>query len=429
MKARRFAEPTSAAGGRRCDVVRARWLLPITADPIENGALAVENGRIVGVGKADAFAGAAVRDLGDHVLLPGFVNAHTHLEMTCYRGRVAPTTLWRWFEQMMDLRTRPGAADEEREAVSIGAAESLAAGVTCVGDISRTGVQVEALRSSPIRKVCFLELISGANAPPNDAASLASLHGAAAGHAEPDRLVVGISPHALYTVTSDDLLGAATLAAERKAPLTIHVLETAEEAQWLAKGGGPLQAFLSRYKLPTATGTIRGRATELLRRAGLMDQQPLLAHVNYIDDPGLRDLARCGAGVVWCPRSHGFFGHGPHRWRDMLAAGVNLCLGTDSLASNSTLSILDEMRFVRRSAPGTGPRAILEMGTLRGARGLRMEQCTGSLEVGKCADFVTIPWDATGPRDPAANVLDGSEVVDETWIGGVPVAQRPGPRE
>ena len=210
------------------EVFHARWLVPITEAPIEDGALAVDQGRIIEVGKADSVSGGTIRDLGDCILLPGFVNGHTHLELTCYRGCLAPGPLWEWFERLMALRRRPGATEEEREAVRVGAEESLAAGVTCVGDISRTGIHVGALRSSPIRKVCFLELISGASAPPNDVESLASMLDDASPFAEPHRLVLGISPHALYTVTWEDLVGAGALAAERLAPVTIHLLETAE---------------------------------------------------------------------------------------------------------------------------------------------------------------------------------------------------------
>ncbi len=407
------------------DVYRAKWLLPVTADPIENGALAVEGDRIVGVGTPADFPGASPRDLGDSILLPGFVNAHTHLEMTCYHGRVAPAPLWDWFEQVMALRLKPGAVENERRAVHDGAALSVAAGVTCIGDISRTGLHVRALATSPIRKVCFLELISGAHLPPNDIASLTAMADEMATLAEPDRLTIGISPHTLYTVTWDDLVGSARLTADRNLPLTIHVLETTEEAAWLPTGKGRLQTLLEGYKLPTVSACRHGRAVEQLQQAGLLDQRPLLAHVNYIGDDELRDLAASQALVAWCPRSHRFFGHAAHRWRDMLRAGVNVCLATDSLASNDTLSILDEMRHVRRTTPDIDPDIILEMGTIRAAVALRLENRIGSLETGKLADFVTIPWNQGGSETATVNLLDGERCVAETWIGGVSMPRMP----
>ena len=408
------------------EVYRARWLLPVAGDPVENGAIAVDRGRVTDVGKASTLRGDSVQDLGDCILLPGFVNAHTHLELSCYRGCVAPKPLWEWFDELIVMRLRAEAAAEEREAVRLGAAESLAAGVTCVGDISRMGIQVDVLQASPIRKVCFLELISGAHVPPHDAASLASALDRASAFAEPQRLILGVSPHALYTVTWDDLVGAGTLAAEHKAPLTIHLLETADEAPWLATGSGRLQEQLSKYRLPTASQGLRGRAIELLQQTGIAGQRPLLAHVNYIDDRELQSLAASGAAVVWCPRSHRFFGHGPHRWREMLAAGINVCIGTDSLASNDTLSILDELRFVRRTVSDVPLDTILEMGTLRGAMALSMERHVGSLQIGKCADFMAVPWDRAGSGNPILNLLDGDRPVCGTWIGGVDVTRQGG---
>jgi cytosine/adenosine deaminase-related metal-dependent hydrolase len=234
--------------------------------------------------------------------------------------------------------------------------------------------------------------------------------------------VLGISPHTLYTVTWEDLVETGVLAMEHSTPITMHLLETAEEAEWLPDGGGFLQTFLARYRLPTVSRAGRGRAIDLLRQAGLLHQRPLLAHVNYLDDQELEELASSGASVVWCPRSHRFFGHPPHRWLEMLDAGVNVCLGTDSLASNETLSILDEMRHLRRAAPEVDPGLILEMGTRRGAAGLGLDSHLGSLRSGMGADFVVIPWDAAGPADPILNLLEGSGPVSGVWIGGTEVS-------
>lgn len=400
------------------DVFRAKWVLPVATPPIENGAIAVQGGRIAAIGRTGDVSGDIVHDLGDVVLLPGLVNAHTHLELTGYRGRLSPGPLWEWFDHLIRLRWAPGANQAEQAAVSEGARQSLAAGVTCVGDISRTGGHVRELQSSPIRKVCFLELISGALAPPNDAATLARALKEAAKTADA-RTVVGISPHAPYTVTGPDLKACASLAAEHDTPVTMHLLETREEADWLAGRGTFLRDFLVKCKLPTATeDAAAGSTVERLSNSGLIGLRPLLAHVNYLDDAGLAALARSGASVAYCPRSHRFFGHAPHRWREMLAAGINVCLGTDSLASNDSLSILDELRCLRGLAPNFSPDELLEMGTIRGAIGLRLEQEIGSLEHGKLADFIAIPWKADGPSKPATNVLDGMQGASEVWIEG-----------
>jgi cytosine/adenosine deaminase-related metal-dependent hydrolase len=400
------------------EVYRARWVLPIESPPIEDGAIAVEAGRIAAVAPASEIGGAAVNDCGDSILLPGFVNPHAHLELSCYRGRLQPAPLWSWFEELMKLIYGSTGPKPGPDSVLAGAAESLAAGVTCIGDISRTGVQVDALRGSPIRKVCFLELISGATFPPNDAHSLEAMLDRMAGFSQPDRLTVGISPHTLYTVPWDDLLACADLARRRDVPLTIHLAETVEEVDWLASGGGHLGGLLDQWRLPCRFSAIRGTPVGVIQRAGVLSVAPLLAHVNYCDDADLALLSKSRASVVWCPRSHRFFGHAAHRWQDMLAAGVNVCVGTDSLASNQTLSILDELRFVRRQFPDVPPQTLLELGTSRAAKGLRLAHSVGGLRPGKLADFVTIPWEAGGPSEPAANLLEGARPVGGIWIGG-----------
>lgn len=405
------------------NIYRARWLIPVEGAPVEDGVLAVEAGRIVAVDKAAALrAHGPVNDLGDCLLLPGFINAHTHLELSCYRDRLPPGPFWDWIEGLIRLRRLPDTPARERAAVTAGAAESLACGVTCVGDISRQGLHVERLRRSPIRKVCYVELMSGALQPPNDIASLADRFEALSEYADPDRLRISVSPHAPYSVTPSDLRAVAEFARHKDVGVTMHVAETPEEIEWLARGGGRVELFLSRYGFPTANVPPGASAIDRLAASGLLAEAPLLAHVNYIDDASLTRLATSNAAVVWCPRAHAFFGHAGHRWRDLLAAGVNVCVGTDSLASNRTLSILDELRFVRRHYPEADPNVILEMGTVRGANALRLDDQIGSLQPGKWADFVRVPWIAAGAADPVKNLLDGDRTVGGTWVAGQRVA-------
>ncbi|MCG8405775.1 MAG: amidohydrolase family protein [Phycisphaerales bacterium] len=409
------------------NIYRARWIIPIEGPPIEHGILAVDNGQIVQVASAHEKPGltdsaaSSIQDFGESILLPGFVNAHTHLELTCYRDQLSPGPLWTWLEQLTALRFRSEAEPLEREAVRIGAAESLAAGVTCVGDISRTGLSVEVLKKSPIRKVCFLELISGASRPPNDASTLATAFEHMAKLAEPERLVIGVSPHAVYSVVREELSAVATLAKATRAPLTMHLLETDEEVAWLARGEGVVAEVLNRHSLPNADVVIDTDVLEWLSQTGVLSGSPLLAHVNYVSDRQLDRLAESRATVVWCPRAHRFFGHANHRWRAMLSRRVNVCVGTDSAASNESLSILDELRLVRRNHPDVPPEVILEMGTLRGAVGLGLDDIVGSLKLGKRADFVKVPVNPNGDKDPVLNLLDGEKAVDGVWVDGAAV--------
>ncbi|MFQ5501681.1 MAG: amidohydrolase family protein [Phycisphaerae bacterium] len=406
------------------ETYRAQWIIPVESPPVEDGLLAVDGGRIAWLGSADRFRERIskqdrIHDLGDCILLPGLINAHTHLDLTGYRGRLSPGPLFTWIEELIALRMANETDAPERAAVRAGAAESLTAGVTCVGDITRNRATLEQLRESPIRKVCFLELISGALQAPNDTGSLKSLLERWTPLADPERLILGISPHAPYSVTRDDLAGAAALANSTGAPFSMHLLETMEEVQWLAGGGGPVLDFLKTRNAPNASESRNDDVFERLELSGVLDGSPLFAHVNYVTDEQIDRLADCAASVAWCPRAHRFFGHEPHRWREMLDRSVNVCLGTDSAASNESLSILDEMRQVRAEYPDVPPETILEMGTIRGARGLGLDHLVGSLKADKRADFIAVPIDTDEPSNPATNLLDGAAPVIGTWIDGV----------
>lgn len=408
-------------------IYRARWVLPVVSPPIENGAIAVEKGRIAGVGRAAEVIDRAAssgsvpsddQDLGDVILLPGMVNAHTHLELGGFAGRCSARNLWDWLDELVALNRGADADARRRWAVMDGARASLAAGVTCVGDISRTGMNVELLRDAPIRKVCFVELISGALQRPNDAVSLRKMIEESLPVADGDKLWLGVSPHSLYNVTPDDFAAAAVLAAENGLPLTTHVLETTDEADWLSHGGGRIADFLSRFGPDRLAPTFSSEPVDLLARIGALNRSTLLAHVNYVTDEQIARIVAAGANVVWCPRTHGFFGHRPHRWRDMVAAGANVCLGTDSLASAASLSVLDEARFLAAAESDAPAQTLLEMVTSRAAAALGLGDCIGSLRPGHRADFITIPWDAGGPDDPTNNVIRGHRRVESTWIGG-----------
>jgi len=384
---------------------------------IENGAVRIENGIVREVGRwAEIAGGGAVEDLGDAWLLPGFVNAHTHLELSCYAGKLAPQPFWSWIEGLIELRRQPGAGARERAAIVEGATQSLAAGVTCVGDISRSGAHVTALAGSPIRKVCFVELISGAS-PPGDPDELIEVLDAGAAAAD-GMTTVGVSPHALYSVAWSDLRRMVAVAAERDLPISMHAAETAEEIEWLRDGGGAVAEFLARYRLPNSNSAVRGGVVELLHRAQMTRLRPVLAHANYVDDAELSMLAETRCSIAYCPRTHEYFGHPRHRWKEMLRRGINVVAATDSLASNPSLSVLDELRTLRREASGVPAEVLMEMGTVRAAGALGMDGVCGSIKPGLSADLVMLEAREDRQSGDMAVLLDSQATVAGVWVGG-----------
>lgn len=452
-------------------VLRARWVLPTCAAPIADGAVRIERGRIAAVGRAEEVVSDDdhVQDLGRAALLPGFVNAHAHLELSAYAGRLTPSSLWQWLPRLIELRRDPERSRHEAVAARRAARDSLAAGVTCIGDISRNGRVYEALDDVPMRQVRFLELISGAAEPPRDPEELrAAIDSmpAEATRAQASGRYWGVSPHSPYTVTARHLDATVRLAVERALPLTMHVAETHEEREWLEHRTGRLAEFVAAHPGLTPHDLFHGSVHSLLRRlahvaagsgvcvvrkearnsrgehsrAADATQSPeakalraaaplLLAHCNYVTDDEIAWMAAqsstrsggAGMSIVYCPRAHRFFGHRDHPWRRMLAAGLNVCLGTDSLASNESLSILDELRFLRHVAPDCPPAALLEMATLRGAVALGLGDELGAIRVGLAADLIAIPLSSDcgcDGFDPAAAILDGGERVSHVYVAG-----------
>ena len=367
-------------------------------------------------------SGDHVEDLGDVALVPGFVNAHTHFELSYLADRI-PTDrgFTPWLENLVrTLRTDAHAQPMVRQAVQSAVRQSLAAGVTTIGDIARLpSVVGPVLAATPLRGVLFAEVVGIGKLR---ADFLSKLEAATNGVVATDRLRVGLSPHAPYTVEPVDLRRCASHAGRIGLPLCIHVAETPDEEAFTTTGDGPLREYLERLGVwDDAVPCPRLRPVDLLAICGLLGPRTLLAHANYVSDDDIRQIAQAGAGVAYCPRTHAAFGHAPHRFRDMLAAGVCVCVGTDSLASNPSLSVLDELRHLHRVHPDVPPPVLLAMATRHGAQALGLDAVVGALEPGKDADFVAVPIADDGPADPIANVLSSTLPPLRTYVRGGPV--------
>jgi cytosine/adenosine deaminase-related metal-dependent hydrolase len=189
-------------------------------------------------------------------------------------------------------------------------------------------------------------------------------------------------------------------------PVSTHLHETQDEIAFVERGEGSLHSWLSLLQfLPRDWRPPGVRPIRMLADAGFFSGPVLVAHANYLTDDDIAVLAASGSSVAFCPRSHAFFKHADHPWRRLLAAGVNVCLGTDSLASCPSLSVLDEAKFLFAQG-GAEPRVLLAMATRRGARALGLEAVTGDLREGLAAEFCLLE-PAAGTREPLAAILAG----------------------
>lgn len=401
-------------------IIRSRWVAPMDGRCIENGAVLVREGKIVAVGRWETIAGhgaGTVQDAGDSVLFPGLVNAHTHLELSdCTPGDRPVGGLEGWLTRMLS-RTRidvPELESRSAAACKIGALQCLRFGVTMVGDISRQcHVTRPMLKDGPLRVVSFGEVMAMAQRRVLLEERLAR---AVDELCASEFLRIAVSPHAPYSIEMAGYTRCLEVAKQRGMPLATHLAETRSEREFLECHSGALKALWDSWltwddQVPRyAGGPIR-----MARELGLLAYPALLAHVNYCDDEELELLGRGKASVVYCPRTHEYFGHPPHRFREMLASGVNVALGTDSCASSPDLNLLDEMRLVHRMYPGFDVQTLWRMGTSNGAKALMMDEMVGKTTPGMQADLVAFP--AAG-HDPLRTVLESGVGPCGVWVAG-----------
>jgi cytosine/adenosine deaminase-related metal-dependent hydrolase len=366
--------------------ISARWVFPATSPPLAGGTVTIRGDRISSVDPAGVRTPDARFD--NAAIIPGLVNAHTHLDLTGLRGFVPPGPEFvGWLREVVGQR-RTQAPDRVAADVRAGLDECLRFGTTLVGDIAAAGQSWDALSSAPLWAVCFRELLGlpGARVP----AVWAELVQWAREHPDTPTCRVGVSPHAPYSVHK-----ALIEAAARLWPVCIHLAESQAERQLLNDRDGPFVPFLRDL----AVWDPHGLAPSWDWVMWKLSRAPaaLVAHGNYLSPTA---PVPPNATVVYCPRTHAAFGHPPHPFREMLARGVRVALGTDSLASNTDLDILAEARFLHARHPDLAGEQLLRMATINGATALGFGGLTGGLEPGKSADLVIVPLPETESADP-----------------------------
>jgi aminodeoxyfutalosine deaminase len=380
--------------------LRADWVLPVAGEPIRGGTVVVRGERIASVGWD---VDGPVFEHPEAVIVPGFVNAHTHLEFSDLSQPIAPagTTFPAWIQAINALRR--GRTVDPSKGIGLGLHESIHSGTTTLGEIETTGWAELAEPGIEVHR--FRELIGLTEPRIQQCLTAAISHLHLSSRANESH---GLSPHAPYTVHPRLLDAAIKLANQYSAPLAMHVAESREELQLLRTGSGPLRELLEQAGVwvPDAFHAPR-RALDVLQTLS-QAARALVIHGNYLDDDEIEFLAdrRASMAVVYCPRTHAYFGHEPYPLATMLDRGVQLALGTDSRASNPDLSMLGEMRQVAAMHADVSPTRILELATLDGAKALGRHNDLGSLEAGKLANTAVMHAPTQSAPDPAESLLD-----------------------
>ncbi len=436
-------------------IVRARIVVTMDGPPIENGAVAISGnqiddsppgsspsraarlcrsapaGSVVEVGKFDSIKkgnSGEVLDLGEQALLPGLINAHCHLDYTCLRGKIPPRKCFADWIRAINAEKAKLLPQDYVASINQGFAEAKRFGTTTIANLTAFPELISQIQA-PIRTWWFAELIDVRS--PKRANELVDLAVESLGRARPEPVQSeveggapgGLAPHALFTASKDLYRCCDDVARRENILLTTHLAESREEMEMFRDGSGPLYDFMKVIgrdmkdcsgETPLALfvnsfGAPGGRA---------LPGEWIVAHLNELAESDfelLKDLTN-KFHVVHSPRSHDYFGHSRFRFENLRALGFNICLGTDSLASNQSLSLFAEMRQFQRSEPGISPDKLFEMVTINAALALHQEKSLGRIRPGFQADLIAVP--SSGGENLFEQIVAFDGPVDWMMING-----------
>jgi 5-methylthioadenosine/S-adenosylhomocysteine deaminase len=367
----------------------ARWVIPVGAEPVRDGTVAVDGERIAWVGPR-AFAPAGTdEDLGDAILLPGLVNTHIHLDLAAFSGVLGGLGFFAWVRALVrglgEVASDEMLTDSSRWSV----ADQLAHGVTAIGHTGPGRAAFDALREMGARGVAYLEVFGPD--PAQCETSFAALCALAndTRRAETPLVRVGVSPHAPYSVSDALYARVGAWARDEKLPVAVHIAESVAESRLVTTGEGEFADMLRARGIlvePRAPSPIA-----LLERTGVLATKPLCIHAVHVDEADVGRMTSAGATVAHCPRANAWLGHGRAPLRTLRRGNKPVGLGTDSIASNDAVRLLAEARDA--ADPTLTPWQRLALATHGGARAIGIETIAGTLIPGRSADLAAFAVD------------------------------------
>jgi len=404
-------------------ILRARIVVTMDGPPIENGAVAIEGNRIAGVGRFEDIKAShrgEILDLGEQILLPGLINSHCHLDYTILRGKVPPGESFADWILAINAGKAGLSAEDYLESIAAGFSEAQRWGTTTVVNLEAFPELLPRMPRPPLRSWWCAEMIDlRKKVPVRELAE--NLRGWLESH--PEWLGgYGLAPHAPFTASLQLYSEASEISRKDNVPLTTHLAESHEEMQMFRDADGALFDFMKGLGRPMDNC---GRETPLafLLRNQSIDQRWIIAHLNELEASDFDLLANAEKfSIAHCPRSHAFFSHAPFALEKLRAMGFNVCLGTDSLASNSSLSLFAEMRELLRNAPSLAPAEALEMVTVNGAKAIGQGDSLGTIAPGFLADLIAIPFARPGSA-LFDTIVEFEEPISWMMVNGVPLTE------
>ncbi len=375
-------------------ILRSKYLLKDPDTLIPNGAVLItDDGKIeyagpfTGINNCKSFQ---VLNLGSAVIAPGFINTHTHLELTHLHNSINYNgNFTDWIRQIVNIK-KIWTENEYSLSIADGIKKSIKSGTTTVVDITRNSLALDELIKSNIRKTIFFEIIdfnpeTAFNTMDNFKAQVADI-------TTHDLLSIGIFPHAPYTVSEELYKSCKSISNELRINVATHISETKDEVEFLTKGTGNFVSLLKDFDMLKNWMHPGLRPIDYLKNIGFLKKGCILIHCNFLTDGEIDLIEDSESSVIFCPRSHKYFQHEDHPFLKLKDRKINIALGTDSLASNDSLSILDEMKFLFEHYNEVKPQDIFYMGTIAGAKALGMNDRIGKLESGYYADIAVFEF-------------------------------------
>lgn len=415
--------------------IRASWIVPVTSAPFQDGEIILDDEEIAEVRPFRTGESSAddLLDFGDSILMPAFVNVHTHVDYTAMRGLIEDTPFFPWVRKMVELKER--LTDEDWIwSARLGVAEALRSGIGTIGDCSSTGGALQAALESGIRGVVYQEVFG---IDPSVDASIAlkdaeSLIREQQYRCEGTNVIAGVSPHSPYTCNKRLLEGVAGLRSKLDIPLCIHAAESAGESELIRENRGVIAEMFRRREIPwTAEGV---SPIAYLEHRGILGDRTLLVHAVQMEASDAAIMSQSHCSLAHCPKSNAKLcnGRAPMELLGAFTGNPSLPvgLGTDSVASNNRMDMFEEMRFAlllkrafKRDCHPQDTLKVLEMATIGGAKALGLGSVTGSLEKGKKADFAIVNANTiamTPYPDPVSALVHAASACDviATFVNG-----------
>ena len=398
--------------------INSKYILPGTSDVIQNGSILAKNGKIQFVGAEKECPNNTyyhVFDYPNHLIIPGLVNSHTHLSLSKLknvfkRGMDFPD----WINKIIFYSNNLQEKDE-KEAIQDGIREMIDTGTTAAGDISRNGFSLEVMKNMGLRGKVFYEVTGFKRSMEEQ--HLNRIHKFQAKWKKNNVVEYGISPHSPYSVSPQLIKTTFSIAKKNKLSLAIHIAETKEECKFIAEGKGPFRKLLQDLgKWEKEWEPKKMTPIKYLSDLGVLKGITGI-HLNYINNDDLEIIQKNNLSVVYCPKSNQWFHRkDPYPLMKLLEKGINVAIGTDSLASNENLNMFEEMILIKKQFPQIKNKTLLQMATINGAKALGLANKTGSLEAGKEADLIGLKMN--NPGDIYKTIFESKGNIVFSMVGG-----------